>query len=298
MKLILRLSIVLAGLVTSSAWCQSIQVPDSDGSGQGLPLWEIGAGVGGAFTPDYPSAASETARGLPLPVVIYRGDFLRIGDGSVASGRLFQDDRFELDVSLNGSFDAESDDVAARAGMPDLGFVFEVGPELEVQLAQWNDGMRRLKLELPVRAAFSFDDDGLRDRGFVTSPEIQYEHEFADRQFEWSVSLSSSFATRRLQSYFFDVPPEFANASRDAFEASGGYLQTRVGFGFQWRGDGRFAAAGISYALLNGSANENSPLFEQDYGVSVGVIFVQRLWQSKKRVKPRRSTSPSKTQDR
>ncbi|MEL7024912.1 MAG: MipA/OmpV family protein [Pseudomonadota bacterium] len=297
-RALLPLALMIGCLLAPQARTQAMQVPDSGNQAKGLPLWEIGAGFGGAYTPDYPGAVSETARGLPLPVVIYRGDFLRIGDGSVASGRLFQDDRYQLDISLNGSFDAESDDVGARAGMPDLGFVFEVGPELEVQLVQSSDGMRRLKFELPVRAAFSFDDDGLRDRGFVTSPELQYEHEFADRRFEWSLSVAPSFATESLQSYFFDVRPEFATETRAAFEASGGYLQTRIGLGLQWRGDGRFAAAGVSYSLFNGSANRDSPLFEQDYGISIGVIFVQRLWQSKKRVKPRQTTKPSKTQDR
>lgn len=288
----------LAILASQSGLAQSMQVPDSGDGSDGLPLWEVGAGVGGAWTPDYPSAASETARGLPLPVVIYRGDFFRIGDGSVASGRLFEDDRFELDISLNGSFDAQSDDVSARTGMPDLGFVFEVGPELEVQLATFRNRSSRLKLELPVRAAFSFDDDGLRDRGFVVSPELEYEHEFADGRFEWSISIAPSYASQRLQSYFFDVAPEFATDTRVAYEADGGYLQTRLGLGLQWRGDGRFAAIGVSYADFNGSANEDSPLFERDHGLSVGFIFVQRFWQSKKRVKSRRTAGEDAAQPR
>ncbi|MEL6367006.1 MAG: MipA/OmpV family protein [Pseudomonadota bacterium] len=297
--MISRLLVATAGwLVSTAAFAQSMQVPSSSANGEGLPLWEVGVGVGGAWTPDYPGATSQTARGLPLPVVIYRGNFLRIGDGNVASGQLFQSDKVDFGISLNGSFDAESDDVGARAGMPDLGFVFEVGPEIEIQLAQFAEGTRRIELELPVRAAFSFDDDGLRDRGFVFNPELEYEHEFADRQFEWSISISPAFASERLQSYFFDVAPEFATADRPDFSASGGYLQTRLGLGLQWRGEGRFAAVGVSYAFLDDSTNEDSPLFRQDYGLSVGLVFVQRLWQSKRRVKARRGLFSGRSRDR
>ncbi|MEO0996914.1 MAG: MipA/OmpV family protein, partial [Pseudomonadota bacterium] len=97
----------------------------------GRALWELGAGIGGAVTPAYPGSSETTTRVLPLPIVAYRGRFLRAGDGSVVSGRLFRNERLEFDVSLTGSFDADSDDVDVRAGMPDLGFLFEVGPELE-----------------------------------------------------------------------------------------------------------------------------------------------------------------------
>ena len=289
----------LLGIAACGAGAQSLQVPDSGEDGeQGLPLWELGAGLGGATTPDYPGAAGTTTRVLPLPVVIYRGDFLRLGDGSVASGRLFESDRLELDVSLNGSFDAESDDVEARFGMPDLGFVFEVGPELEWQFAQFSEGTRRLKLELPVRAAFSYDDDGLRDRGLVFSPELEYEHEFADGRFEWSVSLTPSFASARLQDYFFGVAPEFATPTRPAFEAEGGYLQTRLSLGLQWRSARRFAAFGVSYARLDDSRNADSPLFRQDDGVSIGFIVVQRLWQSQRRVTADRDPAAPSDQTR
>lgn len=250
-------------------------------------LWEIGAGFAAASTPNYPGARGNRVRALPIPVVIYRGSFLRVGDGNVASGRLFQNDRLQLDLSLNGSFDARSEDVEVRSGMPDLGFAFEVGPELEWQLSDPARTDARWKLELPLRAAFSLDDGKINERGFVFSPQLEYEQQFANGLYEWSVSVTPSFATQALHDYFYDVPVEFATTQRAAFDASGGYMQTTVDFGLQRRGKRSFAAFGVSYLNFSGSSNRQSPLFERDHGWRAGFVVVWRLWESKKRANKR-----------
>ncbi|MEL6868569.1 MAG: MipA/OmpV family protein [Pseudomonadota bacterium] len=248
-----------------------------------LALWEFGAGFAAASTPSYPGASGNRLRALPIPVVIYRGNFLRIGDGSVASGRLFRSDRIKLDVSLNGSFDARSEDVDVRRNMPDLGFAFEVGPEIEWQLSDPTIRDRRWKLELPLRAAFSLDDRKLNERGFVFSPQLEYERQFADGRYEWSASVTPSFASRKLHDYFFTVAPQFATVDRAAFEAQGGYLQTTLDLSLQRRGRKSFAAFGVSYISFAGGANDDSPLYEQDNGWRAGFVVVWRLWESKQR---------------
>lgn len=260
----------------------SVSLPDQGGD-EGLPLWEIGGGIGAAVTPDYPSASGTTTRVLPLPVVIYRGDFLRLGDGSVASGRLFRSDRVELGVSLNGSFDAESDSVEARSGMPDLGFIFEVGPEIEIILTDPAVSDRRLKLELPVRAAFSLDDQKISSRGYVFSPQLEYEHEFGG-DYEFSASITPTLASRRLHDYFFTVAPAFATPSRATYDARGGYMQTALGLTLQRRTRNSFAAIGLRVNVLDGSANTDSPLFRERQTVGVFALWVVNLWESEKRV--------------
>lgn len=282
--MIRALALAITALLAGTALAQtSASLPDQAGD-EGLPLWEVGGGIGAAVTPDYPSASSTTPRALPLPVVIYRGDFLRLGDGSVASGRLFRSDRVELDVSLNGSFDAESDNVSARAGMPDLGFIFEVGPEIEIVLTDPAVTDRRLKLELPVRAAFSLDDRELSSRGFVFSPQLEYEHEFGGGDYEISASITPTVASRKLHDYFFTVAPEFSTPTRAAYEARGGYLQTALGLTLQRRTRNSFAAVGVRLNVLGGSANADSPLFRSRQNVGVFALWVVKLWESEKRV--------------
>lgn len=284
----MRRSLILVALLAATAGADETAIVSEATSATAAPapaLWEVGAGIGAALTPDYPGASGTTTRALPLPVVIYRGDFFRLGDGSVASGRLFASERLELDVSLNGSFDAESDDVAERVGMPDLGFIAEIGPELEIRLDDLGDDDHRLKLELPVRAAVSLDDRDLRARGWVFSPQLEYERDFADDRFEWSVSLTSSFASEKLHDYFYAVEPEFATASRPAYDASGGYLRSSLGIGLQHRGAQSFAAIGVTWHHLGGHANAASPLLADRNDVTVAAVFVYRLWESKRRAR-------------
>ncbi|MEO0576003.1 MAG: MipA/OmpV family protein [Pseudomonadota bacterium] len=283
MSLLRRLTAsLLLCVLCQHVGAQQLNAP-ADNNTNRAALWEVGAGFAAASTPNYPGARGNRLRALPIPVVIYRGSFLRVGDGSVASGRLFQNERLKLDLSLNGSFDARSEDVAVRDGMPDLGFAFEIGPELEWQLSDPAVTTSRWKLELPVRAAFSLDDRRINERGFVFSPQLEYERQFADGLYEWSVSVTPSFATKALHEYFYDVAPEFATSQRPAFGASSGYLQTTVDFGLQRRGKRSFAAFGVSYLSFAGSANQQSPLFERDDGWRAGFVVVWRLWESSKR---------------
>lgn len=246
-----------------------------------LPLWEIGAGVAGGWTPDYPAADESSFRALPFPAVVYRGDFLRIGDSSVVTGRVFRSPRLELDVSLDGSLDADSDDVDARNGMPDLGFLFEAGPELEIRLNDPADEQHTLKLELPVRGVFSWDDDGLRSRGVVFNPELEYEHEeWLDSPWELSLSVAPVFATRELHDYFYTVDPVYATPERPAYRAKSGYLQTEFGMRLTRRDPKRFLFFGVTVNSHSGSANEASPLYRNDltWAVYAGVIYA--IWQS------------------
>src|SRR3990170_5031541 len=91
------------------------------------PLWEFGFGFFALTSPDY--RGSDESRGylLPLPYIIYRGDFLKI-DRSGIYGRLFETDRVHLDLSADAGVPVDSSKNSARQGMPSLDMVFEVGP--------------------------------------------------------------------------------------------------------------------------------------------------------------------------
>ena len=94
------------------------------------PLWELGLGGGAVVQPHYPSSSEYHTRGLGLPYVVYRGDILRIGDGGGTRAVAAENANYELSLSLNAAFDADSDNNELRTGMPDLDFIFEVGPQL------------------------------------------------------------------------------------------------------------------------------------------------------------------------
>jgi outer membrane protein len=256
------------------------------------PMWEVGIFAAAFNSPEYPAAGQSQTNVIPAPYFIYRGETLRIGDGSIARAVAIDKGWYELDVSLAGSFNANSEDNEARAGMPDLDFIFELGPQLKLRLSQFEfeqHGKGELFLNLQARAAFSTDFSGIEHRGYVFQPVLSYRQRgWLSEKTALSFSLSSTWATEKLHDYFYQVNNDFTTEERSAFDAKGGYLGTdlSVGLSFDATQDIRiftFARA----SLHSGSANENSPLFREKSTFSYGVGMVWRLWESEERVSGR-----------
>ena len=109
------------------------------GAGTGAaekPLFELRVVGGGGYLPDYPAAGQNHFNGIALPFPIYRGDFFRSDSKGLLRGRLIHGRDFELDVSLSGSLDADSDNNDARRGMPDLDHMAELGPRIQWTIAR------------------------------------------------------------------------------------------------------------------------------------------------------------------
>jgi len=118
-----------------------------------LPLWEIGAGVFPGTFPAYRGSDDQQYYMLPFPCLVYRGDVLRI-DRVDMRARLFDTDRVEINISVNGAIPVNCEDSDARSGMPDLDPTLEIGPSLSVMLARLTD---RHTLKLPVRSVIATD---------------------------------------------------------------------------------------------------------------------------------------------
>ena len=86
---------------------------------ESLPLWELGAGVGTISLYDYRGSDERRAYVFPVPYFVYRGEFLKADRNGVRS-TLFNSDRVEVNVSVNGTFPVDSKDNVARRGMTDL----------------------------------------------------------------------------------------------------------------------------------------------------------------------------------
>ena len=152
-------------LAASLAYAQSgVESGTAPESRPGQPLWELGLAGGVVSTPSYPGADDRETRGLVLPLIIYRGKVFRSDQGGIGA-RVFKSDRAELDIGLAASLPARSDDVEARAGMPDLGALAEFGPRLKLRLARF-DRYSGLRAELPLRAVMEVRS-GLRHQGYT-----------------------------------------------------------------------------------------------------------------------------------
>lgn len=253
------------------------------------PLWELGVGAGALVQPHYPGSSEHQTRGLGLPYVVYRGDVLRIGDGQTARAVAAENNFYELSLSFAAAFDADSDGNELREGMPDLDFIFEIGPQLKFSLAEtvYSDTNRsEWEFYLQARAALSTDFGRIDHRGYVFEPMLRYRHYGIFRpDLEAIVSIRPIWATRDLHGYFYDVKSQFADATRPEYRASAGYFGTGVNFAGTWHiNDKARLFAGIQTSFHHGAENRNSPLFEDDFTIGFGVGFIWSVLESERTV--------------
>lgn len=253
------------------------------------PLWELGFGTGVLHAPDYPTSSEKHVRGIALPYVVYRGEVLRIGDGQTARAVAFDNDRIELDMSFTAAFDADSEDNELRKGMPDLDYMFQIGPQMKVNLADFifeDASLGSLTLALQARGVFSTDLGSIDQHGYVFEPMLQYKHfGFLSPQMDVTISLKPQWGSRQLHEYFFDVETRYATASRPAYQADEGYFGTGLNLYGRYRVNENFDAfLGIQTTSHHGSANEDSPLYEKDFTVGFGAGFIFKFLASKRMV--------------
>lgn len=250
------------------------------------PLVELGLVGGGGYVPDYPAADESHPRGIALPYVVYRGEILRAGDKGIVRGRVVRTRNLELDISLSGSFATDSEDNDARRGMPDLDWLGEIGPRLQITLAR-PARHTKFDLELPLRAVFSTDFGSTIDyRGLIFAPQLAYQSEnFLGAAARLKLSVGPTFASEKLMAYFYDVPARFATSTRRAFSADAGYLGTKLQLLMTKRISGRMRSfLGLRGDFHHGAANSSSPLFRDRITFAAGLGVIWSFYQSRRRV--------------
>lgn len=233
-----------------------------------LPLWEVGAVALSVSQQAYPGSDQNVARALALPYFIYRGQVLRADRGSLGV-RALKNPTFEVDVGFSGAFGSNSDRIAARQGMPNLGTLIEFGPRLKWKLGPApGDGAWRA--EFPVRAVFDLSDNAAH-RGWSFEPELVYERR-AKGGWRYNASVGAVVADQSLAATFYQVSPAQALQARPAYAAQSGLVSWRLATSFSrslspdWR---LFGFARVD--TVAGSANQNSPLVRQTTGATVGM---------------------------
>jgi hypothetical protein len=249
------------------------------------PLWEIGAVGGGGWLPDYPAAGQNHWNGVALPYAIYRGDFLQLGERGIVRGLFLDLRHFELDLSADAAFPASSSDNRAREGMPDLDTLFEIGPKLIYKFLPRGSG-QDLDLSLAARAVLSTDIVNWRYQGFVLNPGLTWRDErFLDGDLRLVAGINPLFGFDGLNRYFYQVSPGDARADRPAYNADPGYIGTEITLGASWSPFERVRLfGGIVPGYYKGSANEDSPLYRDDFTIAVGGGLRVALFQSERRV--------------
>jgi MipA family protein len=248
-----------------------------------LPLWEAGVGAAALSFPDYRGSAKRRDYLLPVPVFVYRGEFLQ-ADRERIRGLMYKSDVVEVDVSLNGSVPIKSHDNPARQGMPDLDPTLEIGPSLSVKLYETTGN--RLTLRLPLRAVVASDFRSVHGAGALANPNLNLDIRAA---YGWRVGLVGGvlLADRKYHEYFYGVAPEYAREGRPAYRAPGGYSGAQFVAALSRRFEPVWVAGFIKYDVLNGAAFEASPLVEKRKTVAAGVVVTWAFAKSKTLVERR-----------
>ena len=242
------------------------------------PLVELGVLGAGATLPDYPASAQNHWHGLALPYLIYRGEYLQLAANSIR-GIVLKTERVSLDVSASGAVSSHDD--AARLGMPGLDYMGQIGPRLNVLLAR--DAMSgKIDFELPLRAVFSTDFKSVAYRGLVLAPELAYTNtNFMNSGGSLKLWLGPEFATARLMDYFYAVAPQFVIPGRPQYNAHGGYLGSHLDVTYRHPIGERASITGYVGPELNArAANQASPLFKKQYGISAGLAISYSFYES------------------
>jgi outer membrane scaffolding protein for murein synthesis (MipA/OmpV family) len=271
-----RLIICLVGFLLAAASTHISRAEE-------LPLWEVGLGFAGLSLPDYRGSNQQRFYALPMPYLVYRGDFLRL-DGNELSGLLFHTERVRLNISADASMPVNSTRNTARIGMPDLDPTFQIGPAIEVCLFKDTNSERVVQFRLPVRAVIATDLSRWNAIGFVASPQLTFDLRNIGPGGGWNLGLAVGplFATEPYHDYYYEVSPRFAVPGfRPAYDAQAGYsgslliLSATKRFSHVWFG------AFARYDELSGATFENSPLMRTDHSFMAGFGFAWVFAESK-----------------
>lgn len=241
------------------------------------PLWEAGAGVGVVSFPAYRGSDQSQTLILPTPYFTYHGEFLK-SDRHGIRGQLFHSDVLDLTISGALSPPAPSQKIDARKGMPDLKATFELGPQLDATLWQSADQKRTLKLLLPFRTAHTVSRD-LQHLGWVFHPKLNLDVTGIPPFPGWNLGLQAGmlFGDKQQHRYFYSVDPAYANATRSAYSAPGGFAGTQLLAAVSKRYDRHWVGAFLRMDSLAGARFIHSPLVRDRRYWAAG-LAVSWIW--------------------
>ena len=239
-----------------------------------LPLWEFGLGMGVLNAPHYRGSKTVENIYLPVPYVIYRGDVFKI-DREGIRGELFQSDRVYLDISLAGNIPVPESDDSARAGMPSLDPLIEIGPELEFKLWNTSHDEQTLWFKTPYRLVFSVGNPLMKYQGWSLSPYLEYKiktHQ-STALMRYNISVGPIFAGSKYHKYFYEVDPEYVTPQREEYHADSGYSGSRITISVARNTRKYFLGLFARYDFLKNAEFVDSPLVETENYFIFGVAF-------------------------
>lgn len=255
---------------------------------ESLPLWEAGIGAAAITFPDYRGSDERSNYLLPLPYLVYRGEFLK-ADRQKVRGLFFKSSRAEMDISINGSVPVKSKNNRARRGMPDLDPSLEIGPSLNLILHDSADKRQTLELRLPLRAVIASDFRHVGYQGVVFQPQFNLDTRdlLGNPGLNLGLAAGPVFADRRYHHFIYGVDGAFATPERPAYQGRGGYAGTQFIAALSKRYPKYWIGGFVKYDTLRGAVFDDSPLARSKNGFTAGIGITWVFAESKTRVQSR-----------
>jgi MipA family protein len=257
--------VLLAGVATAAAAAAPITAEE--------PLWELGLGAAALSMPHYRGSDQRFAAVLPLPYLVYRGEWLN-ADREGTRLRMLGDDSLKLDLGVGASPPTRSRDNRARQGLADLPPTVELGPRLSLHLlrdAHWD-----LALRLPLLGTLTLQRDP-QWLGWSAAPALNLDWQRG----AWSVGgyAGPLWQSQRLHAHYYSVPASAATAERPAYDAAGGYAGWRAVAGLSHREGALWWGAFARLDSVAGARFADSPLVRQrqnwSFGLAAAWIFAR-----------------------
>jgi outer membrane protein len=228
----------------------------------------MGVGAGFFSLPQYVGSNERTRAALPIPYFVYRGEKVSISRDSL-SGRYFIRADLVLDFSGDFSLPVDSNDNDARAGMPDIDFLFEVGPSLRYIFLRNTGNRRTLSIELPVRAVLQSDLRYLGFEGWRVNPRLRYKEYFGP----WKLSFWGGvyWNDQRYNNLVYGVSEEFATNDRPAYNANSGYGGWAASASLGYRHKAWWVSGFFRVYDVNNASFASSPLTVKQANIGFGL---------------------------
>ncbi|WP_416306491.1 MipA/OmpV family protein [Neptunicella sp. SCSIO 80796] len=236
---------------------------------------EVGAGLVAGQIPEYPGSAQARGFVLPFPYIDYRDDKLTI-DRQAIKGELFDSGQFRISLSASGTIPVDNDEGKARDGMPELGWVGELGPSLIYDLN------RNWQVKWQVRKATSWRSGKLVNVGWRSELGIGWQQDISSvvgfGKMALQSELSLNFADHRYHQFYYGVEQQYVTADRHYWQARSGVSYTRLSLGLTWRYQQLWLGLYAKYDSFEGAANRQSSLLavshQSGFGLAVAWIFL------------------------
>ncbi len=261
---------------TSQAKQATEQSIKTDEGQQKKATIEVGIGAFAMHLPQYLGSDQSDSYLVPLPYFYYLDDDFKV-DRNQFTGKLWQDDNFYLDLSASGGVKVNSEDNPARTDMPDLDWVFELGPSIKYYFTGDPQQNSYFYAEFFTRKATATDFSSVTNVGWRYGPSITYQQAFSAAwlnqgkgEFEFTTRANINFSDSRYINYYYGVASQYQQSTRQAYQSDGGYAGSDISFGLTYKVNDWWLGGFARYYYLSGAEYETSPLVKQHSNWSLG----------------------------